>query len=204
MSNETPGIATTADRLDDSKFTEWGFQSNRVDRDWEIEEANRRREDWSDTQSALAAELSKTRELQPVDERLADIANRIWLRASGYVWNEKLDGDLQGTRKRGGLEVEYMSAFQLTKHLEAASRGDADAIHHIRILEKMLDGQRTPGNQIRLTTDLDNRILELEGLSPEQISTLDPQLGAPKVIRNVRRLAGLNTQDGTSKEAVAA
>lgn len=192
MKSETPGVATTEDRLADSKFTEWSFQSSRPDRTWENEEATNRRELWSITQSELAAELAKIREGQNINARLAEVMRRIELRAMGYTWNEH----------GSGLEVEWMSAHQLTKHLVAAAIGDIDAIHHIRILEQMLDGQRQPGNQIRLTSELNNRILELEGLSPEQISVLDPQLGSPKVVRYVRRQADLNTENGQSKRAL--
>lgn len=153
----------------------------RVDRTWEQQNADQRREQWAEERRALTRSLRATREAQPLHQRLyaaeAHIARITTVKAQSF-----------SPTPRAGLSDDRFGPPPADR--DALGQQRADEIgrcrgliaKHITRLEEIIDEHRGLGSArdyARMTTDEKDKLIwdEYQGIRAEQVAQEAPWLG---------------------------
>jgi hypothetical protein len=181
-------------------------EDERVDREWEEQEAVRRREQFSKDRVGLNDWLRVTREKRP-DGTPRPLSERV---LNALVQIERM------TTVRAGNIMALAASAEASEQQIGPPR--ADQLHtdrHLRVIESRIAqiersidehlGLNAPLNtQAMMSHEKDREILRLEGWSPEDIHDAYPWLGSPRTIRKVRGEHDRRGSDGYEKTRRAA
>lgn len=190
--------------------------AERCDLAFEQEEADRRREAFTQARRDRLQEVKADRKRLPLQQRYDQVVHQILRfatpRAASLTRSSRSSeiehagppalSDMELAHLRGGDVERHLRALQVASDRDVAER-------HLEALEHAVDVHRgldVAQDFTSLHTEEKDRIIidRYEGFTPEEVSGIQPELGKPRAIRWSRRRNGYDSETGHVRLAVSA